>query len=234
MNRKGFTLLELIVATVIFSIVIAAAYTLLDSARNLTTRAELRAQLFQSARVALQAVEDDFRGAVMPVAPPSSSSPTTDLSFIGTSSGSEKEPLDRLEFVSISRHTAGQYDVNAVDVVRGIDMAKLTYYVEQDTTRKAHGLVRERPVELNPVSGPVRREEDVTEIARDVVFLNLRYYDSGEWRDTWDSSQLRKLPKAIEVTVIVKGEWRGEDVLEPFTTRFYLPVGAETPERQPQ
>jgi len=231
MNRKGFTLLELIVATVIFSIVIAAAYTLLDSARNLTTRAELRAQLFQSARAALQAVEDDFRGAVMPQAPPTSSSPN-DLSFIGTSSGSEKEPLDRIEFVSISRHTASQYDVNVADVVRGIDMARLTYWIEQDTTRAAHGLVRERPRELNPVSGPVHRDEDITEIARDVVFLNLRYYDSGEWRDTWDSSQLRKLPKAIEVTVIVRGEWRGEEVLEPFTTRFYLPVGAETPERQ--
>jgi len=229
--RSGITLLELIVATVIFSIVIAAAYTLLDSARNLTPRAELRAQLFQSARAALQAVEDDFRGAVMPVAPPSSSNPN-DLGFIGTSAGSEKEPLDRIEFVSISRHTASQYDVNAADLVFGIDMARLSYWIEQDTTKKAHGLVRERPKELNPVSGPVHREEDVMEISRDVAFLNLRYYDSGEWRDTWDSTQLRKLPKAIEVTVYVRGEWRGEDVLEPFTTRFYLPVGAETPERQ--
>jgi len=233
MKRKGFTLLELIVATVIFTIVIAAAYSLLDSARSLTTRAELRAQLFQSARVALQAVEDDFRGAVMPVVPPTSSTPN-DLSFIGTSVGSEKEPLDRLEFVSVSRHTAAPYDVNVVDVVRGSDVARISYWIEPDTMKKAHGLVRERPVELNPVSGPVHREEDVTEISRDVAFLNLRYYDSGEWRDTWDSSQVRKLPKAIEVTVHIRGEWRGEEVLEPFTTRFYLPVGAETPERQPQ
>ena len=231
MKRKGgFTLLELIVATVIFSIVIAAAYTLLDSARSLTTRAELRAQLFQSARIALQAIEDDFRGAVMPVVPPSSASPT-DLSFIGTNGGSDKEALDRVEFVSVSRHTAAPYDVNVVDVVRGIDLARLSYWIEQDTTKKAHGLVRERPRELYPPTGPVHREEDVTEIAQDVVFLNLRYYDSGQWLDTWDSSQVRKLPKAIEVTVTVRGEWHGEEVLEPFTTRIYLPVAAETPEK---
>lgn len=219
-------------ATVIFSIVIAAAYSLLDSARSMTTRAELRVHLFQSARVALQAIEDDFRGAVLPVQPPASATPN-DLSFIGTSAGSEKEPLDRIEFVSISRHTAAAYDVNVADVVRGSDVAKLSYSIEQDTTRKAHGLVRERPRELNPVSGFIRREEDVTEISRDVAFLNLRYFDSGEWRDTWDATQLRKLPKAVEVTVIIRGEWHGEDVFEPFTTRFYLPVGAETPERQP-
>jgi len=233
MNRKGFTLLELIVATVIFAIVIAAAYSLLDSAQGMTSRAELRTHLFQSARVALQAIEDDFRGAVMPAMPPSSSTPN-DLSFIGTNGGSEKEPLDRLEFVSVSRDTASQYDVNVLDVVWGSDVAKLSYWVEQDTSRKARGLVRERPRELSPVSGFVHREEDVTEISRDVAFLNLRYYDSGEWRDTWDSTQLRKLPKAIEVTVMIRGEWHGEEVLEPFTTRIYLAVGAETPERQQQ
>ena len=83
MNRKGFTLLELIVATVIFTIVIAAAYSLLDSARSLTTRAELRTQLFQTARVALQAVEDDLRGAVLP-APPAVSATPNDLGFVGT------------------------------------------------------------------------------------------------------------------------------------------------------
>jgi hypothetical protein len=39
------------------------------------------------------------------------------------------------------------------------------------------------------------------------------------------------MPKAVEVTVYIRGEWRGETIVEPFTTRFYLPVGAETPEK---
>ncbi|MBI3856186.1 MAG: prepilin-type N-terminal cleavage/methylation domain-containing protein [Planctomycetes bacterium] len=230
MKRKGFTLLELVIATVIFSIVIAAAYALLDSARSVTSRTEFRSQLFQTARVALQAVEDEIRGAVMPLAPPNSAG-SSDLAFIGTNEGSDKEPLDRLEFVTVSRHTASAYDVNVTEVVRGIDAAKVYLWIEQDTSRKAHGLVRERPVELAPLSGPAHRLEDVAEIAQDVVFVNFRYYDSGEWRDTWDSTQLRKLPKAVEVTVYVRGEWRGEQVLEPFSSRIYLPVGGETPER---
>ena len=226
MKRKGFTLLELIVATTIFTIVIAAAYSLFDSARSVTSRAELRAQLFQSARAALQAIEEDLRGAVMVASPT-----PTDLAFIGTSSGSETQPLDRLEFVAVNRHTASPYDINVVDVVRGGDVSKVYYWIEQDETRKVHGLVRERPKELLPPGGVVRREEDVVELAQEVVHVNFRYYDAGEWRDTWDSSQVRRLPKAVEVTVIVRGEWRDEKVLEPFTARFYLPVAAETPER---
>src|SRR4029453_6451580 len=113
-SEGGFTLLELTVATVIFSIVIAAAYTLLESARGLTTRAELRAQLFQSARVALQAVEDGFRGAGMPATPSPSG-----VSARARRGVQEGEPPDRIVFVWVTRHTAAAYDVNIADVVRG-------------------------------------------------------------------------------------------------------------------
>lgn len=225
MNRKAFTLLELIVAMSIFTIIAAATYSMFDSARSVTTRAEFRSQLFQSARAALQAVEEDLRGAVMPA------NKDVDTGFIHTNVGSEKEPLDKLEFFTVNRHTASSYDVNATDVVRGIDVAKVTYWVEPDTKRTPHGLVRERPVEITPPSGPVHRDEDVKEVSTDVVYVNFRFYDGAQWVDTWDSTQLRKLPKAVEVTVYVRGEWRDEEIIEPFTARLYLPVGGETPEK---
>lgn len=223
-RSTGFTLLELLVATAIFAVVIAAAYTLFDASRNLSSRAEFSAQLYQSARAALQTIEADLRGAVMP-------STAFDTGFIGATSGSDKEPLDTLEFITVSRHTAMAHDVNETDVVRGVDLSKVYYWIETDLTKKAHGLVRERPLELTPPNGPVRRDESVVEIAQDVVFLNFRYYDGSDWLDQWDSTQTHKLPKAVEVTVFVRGEWRDEEVLQPFTSRVYLAVGADTPER---
>src|SRR4029077_16691974 len=129
---------------VIFSIVVAAAYSLFDASRSLTTRAEVRAQLFQNARAALQAVEDDLRGAVQGSTP-------FDTGFIGTSGGSEKEPQDKLEFLSVNRYTGAAYDVNKItDVVRGIDVSKVYYWIEQDTKKTPHGFVREQPLELTP------------------------------------------------------------------------------------
>ncbi|MBV8878889.1 MAG: prepilin-type N-terminal cleavage/methylation domain-containing protein [Planctomycetaceae bacterium] len=228
MKRRGFTLLELVVAMVIFSIVISAAYSLFDASRSLTSRAEFRSQLFQSARAALQAVEDDLRGAVM-------LGTAFDTGFIGANGGTEKEPLDKLEFVSVNRYTGAAYDVNkTTDVVRGIDVSKVYYWVEQDTKRTPHGFVRERPLELTPVNGPVRRDESISEVSADVVFVNFRYFDGSDWLESWDSTQVRKLPKAVEVTVYVRGEWRDEEVIEPFLSRFYLPVGAEQPEKAAQ
>jgi type II secretion system protein J len=225
MNRRGFTLLELLIALIIFATVIAAVYSLFDTSRKLVSRADYRSQLFQTARAALQSIEEDVRGAVM-------SGSAFDIGFIGVDGGSASEPADKLQVVSASRYTAGVYDVNATPPVFGIDLALVQYWIETDTTRKAHGLVKDRPPELTPLNGPVQRDEDLVEISRDVVFLNFRYYDGTNWLDSWDSTQSGTLPMAVEATVYVRGEWRGEQVVEPFTTRFYLAVGAQTPQKQ--
>jgi general secretion pathway protein J len=220
MRRRGFTLLELIVATTLFGIVIAAAYTLFDSSRRLAARAEARAELFQAGRAAIAAIEADLRGAVM-------SGTAFDTGLIGTSGGSANAPQDKIELVAVNGHTA-----NLKETERRSDVSKVTYWIQTDASSTKQGLVRERQALLTPVTVYARRDENVEEVAPQVVQLRLRYWDQ-EWKDSWDSTSLRKLPKAIEATVVVRGEWRGEEELETFTTGFYLPVGAETPEKQP-
>jgi type II secretion system protein J len=225
--RSGFTLVELLVATSIFVIVLAAAYSLFESGRNLASRAELRAQMYQTARAAIKAVEEDLKGAVMPGA-------AYDTGFIGTDGGGSDKPLDKVELIAVNAHTMVptlKTDVAQL-AVRKADLSKVTFWVEGDSSRPAHGLVRHRQPVLNPVTVQNLRDEDIEEVAADVVYLNLRYYDS-DWKDSWDSTQNRKLPKAIELTLHVRGEWRGKEFREKFMTRFFLPVAAETPERQP-
>jgi len=68
------------------------------------------------------------------------------------------------------------------------------------------------------------------DVAADVSWLNFRYYDGSQWQDSWDSTQSNKLPQSIEVTVHVRTEWHGEPSFEKFTSRFYLPVAAQTPD----
>ena len=228
MRKTGFTLLELIVATAIFGMVVAAAYALFESSRSVSTRAEARAQLFQTARSALRAVEEDVRGAVM-------SGSAFDTGLLGTNGGTSDEPSDTLELVAVNAHVA-RFDEESEGLVltesprRRIDLSKVSYWVETGTTSTKKGLCRERQEILTPVTVYERRDENVEEVAADVASLDLRYYDE-DWKESWDSQERRKLPKAVEVTVQVRGEWRGEEILERFASRFYLPVGAETPER---
>jgi general secretion pathway protein J len=218
MKRNGFTLLELVVATIIFTVVVAAAYALFESSRGVSSRAEARATLFQAARAALRAVEDDVRGAVQ-------SGSVFDTGLIGTNAGSADAPADRLELVSVN----SQPFRTGTDVPEPrIDLSRVTYSIDESTATAATGLVRERHATLTALEQPAGRDEDVEEISVDVTGVNFRYYDT-EWKDEWDSTSLGKLPKAVEVTVTVKGEWRGKAITEKFMSRFYLPVGAETP-----
>jgi type II secretion system protein J len=226
--RKAFTLLELLVAMTIFTVVISASYALFTATRGAAKRAEFKAELLQTGRAALRAVEEDLKAAVM-------SGSAFDTGLIGANGGSEKQPLDRIEFVTVNGNPAGltvkNYDKPEDLPPRRSDVAQVRYWIEEDTSRQAHGLVRERYFDLLPISARTRREEDVEEVAPEVVYLNLRYYDT-DWRDSWDTTQTRKMPKAVEVTVHVRGEWNDEEVFEVFTSRVYLHVAAETPERQ--
>jgi type II secretion system protein J len=226
-SSSGFTLLELVVATAIFAIVIGAAYTLFESGRNLTSQAEARAELFQTARAALKAIEDDLKGAVMP-------GTAYDTGFIATDSGSHEKPLDKVDFVAVNSHAmiSSLKSDAALQAGQKIDLSRVAYWIEPDLNRPAHGLVRYRQTILSPVTTPTPHDQDIEEMAADIVYLNLRYYDGTQWLDTWDSTQSSKLPQSVEVAVHVRSEWRGQESLEKFTTRFYLPVAAQTPEKQ--
>jgi prepilin-type N-terminal cleavage/methylation domain-containing protein len=226
-SRSGFTLVELIVATAIFALVLSAAWSLFDSGRHLTARSEARSQLLQTARMAMKAIEDDLRGAFMPSAP-------YDTGFIGTSTGSVDQPLDTLQFITVNTNTMPRSlkaDTAAQPILTPkIDMGQVTYWVEPDPLRPAHGLVRYRQPLLTAVAGTTMKNEDVEEVAPDVVYVKFRYYDT-DWEDSWDTTQTAGLPNAVEVTLHVQGEWRGEKYVEKFTSRLYLRVGAEQPKK---
>ena len=228
-KRDGFTLLELIVAASIFMFVVAAAYALFDGSRRVAASAEFKARLFQTARTALRLIEDDLRGAT---AIPGS---VYDAGLIAVDAGGSEEPLDGVELTAVvsGRSRRNLEEFTDATVFRGADLARVSWGVEAPGKKSYRGLVRERSAVLAPPETRVRRDEDVEELSRDVVGLDLRWYDGGEWRDEWDSTQSSTFPKAVEITVRVRGEFRGETVTERFRSRLYLPLVAEAGEEAP-
>ena len=222
---RGFTLLELVVATAIFAAIAAAAFALFDASRGLASKGEMRARLFQTARTALKAVEDDVRGAV------AGDSVFHVEGFFGEDGGTEERPLDRLELLAVNARVPVRSVEDAEDpkTFRGCDLTRILYRVETDPAAKARGLVRERLDVLTPPEARELDPEAVEVVAPDVVALDLAYEEAGAWRTSWDSVLSLTYPRGIEVTVHVRGEWRGQEVVESFRTRFALPVLAEAP-----
>ncbi len=224
-KSAGFTLLELLVAAVIFSAVLSAVYGLLGAARSVSSRAETRAQVLQTARAALRAIESDLRGAF-------ASGSAFDTGFIGINGQSEGLPADTLELVAVNYWPERTPDIGALPE-RKTDVSRILYRVEdgRSSATSKRGLVRERLPLLAPSTVySSSQEENIEELAPDVVGLDFRYFRDN-WEESWDSTVSRKLPKVVEVAVHVRSEWRGEEQVERFVTRFYLPLGAEAPER---
>jgi hypothetical protein len=217
----------MVAAATIFVVVVTAAYALFDGSRRVAASAEFKAKLFQTARSALRAIEDDLRGAV-------SSGSVYDTGLVAVNGGSPAEPLDSVELTAVvsgrSRRSIDEF--KDATVFRPADLAHVAWWVEPAGKKSYRGLVRERSAVLAPPETRVRRDEDVETVSKDVTGLDLRWFRT-EWLEDWDSTQSMTLPRAVEITLTVRGEFRGEELTETFSSRLYLPLLAEAGEEQP-
>jgi general secretion pathway protein J len=218
-GEGGFTLIELLVAMVIFSAITGAAWALLMSGRSISSRGTLEAQRHQTARRALRAIESDLRAAF-------TGETIYDTGFLGTSEGTQEEPLDTVAFVAFVNQPS------ATTTEPEMDLARVAWSIDEDDRTEQRGLVRERLKRITEVITVLEPGAHLEEIARDVVALGVRYYDGTNWQDTWDSMVSLTVPKAVEVTIRVRSEYRGKEEFETFSTRVWMPVAATAPGRQ--
>jgi prepilin-type N-terminal cleavage/methylation domain-containing protein len=193
LSLRGFTLMELLVAMVLMVSVAACLYTALYTG-------------FRAHRSALQAVEPTLQALnaiellkedVLGVMPPGDSNSLAGA-FVGKNdTGIKGVDTDSLEF-----YTTHVY-ADKKSVHGGI--GKVALFLEEEDARNqqrnftTYKLMRE--VSTNLLAP--RTEVPVEQVlCRDVVSLNLRYYDGDGWVDEWDSSEdSNSLPQAVEVDI---------------------------------
>lgn len=214
----GFTLLEVIVATIIFTLVVAAAYALFDSARTMADRTEFDAAMQQEARVVLDTLRADLQGTC-------GSGTVYDTGFTGTQAGGDDTPRYTLDVVSVN-------NVTTRATAPEIDLTRTTYSIDEESSTEQKGLVRRKTKQLTTLTTVIREDEGLDEIGPNVQYVKFRYFDGSSWSEVWDSTRSKKLPWAVEATIHLKGDWKGQEMTEKYVARIYLPVAAETPEKK--
>jgi len=217
--RSGFTLLELLAALSIFLVVITASYALFDGGRRLAARGEYHARRFQAARQALRSIESDLKAVF--------SGGSYDGGFIAAHGGTDELPLDTLEAVAYNNQPKMLTPATKTltdPPPKEFDISRVSYSIDVDETTKETGLIRRRTKLVPEVVTVVDPTKGIEEISADVVGLKFRFYDGSDWLDTWDSATSNSLPRIVEVAVHVKSVYREEQVIEAFTTKFYLPI----------
>lgn len=213
----GFTLLELLVAMTLMVVTASCLYTALYTGFQARRSALAAVEPTSQAINAIELLKQDVYGVLPPKG-------TLAGAFIGTDSRSSKgADADYLEF-----HTTQTY-ANTDQPVGGIGKIELALEEADDddtSVRDSFRLVRK--VTTNLLSPKdVDPEEQV--LCRNVMSLNLRYFDGDGWLDEWDSTaDANSLPKAVEIDIEIANQVRSSS--EEMETRrlvqaFALPCG---------
>lgn len=215
-NQRGFTLLELIVALSIFALLLSGVYGTFRAAERALDRVDTQSDAFQLTRALLGQIRGDFANLYplrmaattaegepyVPEVEPEAelegvaAQPATEkqLAFVHENEVDDRESLDldTISFVSASVDPAGTS-------VLAYDLAEITYYVDGDESTPEQGLVKMTNYLPGLAAEPV--EPTTTEISREVVSLNFRFWDKteGDWVEEWESQD--GLPPMIEVTL---------------------------------
>jgi len=213
--RRGLTLLELLLATSMFVILMGIVASLtLTLARMETQRAHHAAQQ-RMERKWLRILNQDFQSIIQ-----------------------DTEQLNRTVGTETIRHfgvsgTATQLRIDISDYSwRTADSSELrTIFYEFHPTS---GFTRrERDY------AALKSAEGALQTAPEIVNGTFRYFDGGTWHEHWASLDRKSVPRAIEVTfyslpLTEANRWRNRaaDAREPVLSRVRIPIPAASPSHE--
>jgi len=194
-SRRGFTLLELLVAMVLMVVVASCLYTSLYTGFRAYRSAQSAVEPTLLAINAIELLKEDIDG----VLPPGSALAG---SFIGVDApGTKGVDADSLEF-----YTTHIY-ADEEQLMGGLGKIVLLLETDPNSEDGSYMLVRRLTTNL---LAPKEAQAEEQVLCRRVVSLNLRYFDGYGWVDEWDSTaDANSLPRAVEVDIEIAHNGKG-------------------------
>ena len=225
--RRGFTLLELLIAMLLVSIVALTLAGSLRIAFKARDSAEASVAPARGADVAADILRVDLESALLPRG-----------LFASSFIGSDGVGAGGLDSDSLSFHAAAPAGDEELDLALGLPQGdirrvELALATVPDTNESA--LVRR--VKNNLVTQIETDQTHDEVLCRHVVGFGLRYFDGLTWRDTWDSTQEEnRLPQAIEVTLDIQPPAPAGQPEQPPVRQsriIRLPCATQLPQEEP-
>ena len=226
--EKAFTLIEILIALAILAILSTVIYGAISQSHALSTRLEAMSESYQTLRQLFQMMQDDLSTAYY------SESAGTNLTsapvFIGSSldlkaSLSSSEPL--LRFTTLGHR---RWQSNSPET----DLGLVEYEVRRDPATNLLTVFHKE--ETNLLSTTEASTEEY-ELAEGLKEFSVRFFDGTDWADTWDSTEKKDVPQAVEVKFVIPIE--NEDrtfsfiariqTAKPFVSGVIKPSGGGNP-----
>jgi general secretion pathway protein J len=204
---KGFTLVEVLISVFIGVIVLSVLYASFFQIIKAKDTAEGELEFYHEARSVLSTLREDLEMAYPRGEIYSDGNLNSQYSsFIGKVDGENSS----VSFTSLSR----EIGINS----KASDQAEISYYLEPIPESDLFFLMKRESAGFGTDSAGIQYA-----ISERVVGFKLAYVqnDEGEPTEDWDSTQSNSLPRAVEVTLIMRSP-KGEDV--PFNSLILIPV----------
>jgi len=235
-SRRGFTLLETIVAVSLTLVLTGVVYLALDQYRQYSTAGQAEIRRLQLIRAVTARLERDLRGVLYrpETAPPAASDPLSDPSADpSANSFTISGPLDQASAAStglfgtadtlmihVSRPTlelSAPLDDQDFFAPQTSDLQTVAWFVAGQNGGGLAGqvsgtglarLAGDRfALSLADDQANLGSLAAATEVlAPEIAEIRFRYFDGQLWRDDWDSVALAGLPFAVEITLTLAPE----------------------------
>ncbi len=192
-RRPAFTLIELLLAIVIFAMVLAAVNAVFFGAMRLRQKTAASASKALPVELTLTTLRRDLAGIVMP-----GGTFAGVLDSAASIQGSTEQNVGTEIFT-----TSGSFR----ETQPWGDIQKVAYVLRDPTNRVASGgrdLVRVVKRNLQPA---LEEQAEEQRLMSDVSRIDFTFYDGTSWRASWNSTnEATTLPRAIKVEITVEPE----------------------------
>ena len=227
-RRKGLTLIEILVVSVIFAIIATSLFVVFKAGLDSWRRTQGHLEVYQNARAALDMMTRELSAAYLNPA-------DSTITFRGFNSASHSGWVasnggDEVFFVAALNPSLNYNDA-------ALELCKVGYYLDNTTNQlmKYFYYVKTgKTPDYDFSHYALANDVTFTKIASNVTGLTFQYYDDNSWTatspapSTWNSTlssappdQLNKKPTKVEITLTVQDP--NSTKPHTFSTGVYIP-----------
>ena len=201
-DSRGFTLIEMLVATAVSSIILLMIYTAYSSVIRSINYAKSASAYYEELNFALKRIDGDIANLYW-------KSDIKNLNFISA----EEAGSSILNFVT-AEHRDYRLVYNLKEQVPVSDVHEVGYYLKKDTGSETFNLIRRSDTGYDeaPVSGGT---EEV--LLKDVSSLKFEFKYRNDWSRTWDSREVKRIPAVVKTTVLLLNPSKNKETYEFLT-----------------
>lgn len=190
--NSGFTLIEVVIAVALLSLIMSSVYGIFTTISTTEQRLQSESELYHQARVIFDRLGRELTGSYLATSNENST----------FSASNENSGTPYLAFTSTSAITKGAQ--------RG-GLVRLRYELTTEQNKTVGRLLRSS-VPLFVPDDPQKGQR----LSSQIKHLQWRFYDGNDWQDDWDSSQSNSLPQTVEISMTLMNNDHEVSVITAF------------------